>query len=75
MERFPLNDQDYELIRLGLDVLARNFDDGVYHHTVGCALRCLNGHIYQGGKLRRYPRFLRGIHHHGHGHFRRRAEF
>ena len=48
MERFPLNDQDHELIRLGLDVLARNFDDGVYHHTVGCALRCLNGHIYQG---------------------------
>ena len=29
-------------------MLAANFDDGVYNHTVGCALLCKNGHIYQG---------------------------
>ena len=48
MERFPLNDQDYELIRLGLACLEKNFDDGVYNHTVGCALLCGNGKVYTG---------------------------
>ena len=48
MERYPITEQDRELIRIGLQVLAENFDDGIYHHTVGCALRCKNGKIYKG---------------------------
>ena len=48
MERFQITDEDRELIKEGLDVLLKNFDDGVYNHTVGCALRCKNGKIYKG---------------------------
>ena len=48
MERYPITEQDRVLIRIGLRVLAENFDDGIYHHTVGCALRCKNGKIYKG---------------------------
>ena len=48
MERYPITEKDKELIKIGLDVLAKNFDDGVYHHTVGCALLCKNGKIYSG---------------------------
>ena len=48
MERYTITEKDKELIKIGLDVLAKNFDDGVYHHTVGCALLCKNGKIYSG---------------------------
>ena len=48
MEKYPLTEKDQELIKIGLDVLANNFDDGVYHHTVGCALLCKNGNVYKG---------------------------
>lgn len=48
MERFELTDADRELIARGLQVLDACFDDGVYHHTVGCALRCADGRIYTG---------------------------
>ena len=48
MERYPITEKDRELIRTGLQVLAENFDDGVYNHTVGCALLCKNGNIYKG---------------------------
>lgn len=48
MERFPLTDADHDLIAQGLKVLAENFDDGIYRHTVGCALRCKNGKIFCG---------------------------
>ena len=48
MERYPLTDEDKKLIEIGLDVLMKNFDDGIYNHTVGCALRCKNGNIYKG---------------------------
>ncbi len=48
MTRHPLSSKDRELINLGLDVLKENFDDGVYNHTVGCALLCKNGKIYRG---------------------------
>lgn len=48
MERFELTKKDKELIKIALDVLKENFDDGVYNHTVGCALLCKNGHIYKG---------------------------
>ncbi|MBR6186291.1 MAG: cytidine deaminase [Clostridia bacterium] len=43
-----MTDTDRLLISNGLEVLAANYDDGVYNHTVGCALLCKNGHIYQG---------------------------
>ena len=48
MERFELTQDDRMLIEKGLGVLKRNFDDGVYNHTVGCAIRCRNGSIYTG---------------------------
>lgn len=48
MERFTLTDDDRALIKKALEVLELNFDDGVYNHTVGCALRCENGKIYSG---------------------------
>ena len=48
MKRYELNDADKNLITLGLEVLKSNFDDGVYNHTVGCALLCKNGNIYKG---------------------------
>ena len=48
MERYELTETDHLLISKGLEVLAANYDDGVYNHTVGCALLCKSGHIYQG---------------------------
>ncbi len=48
MERYELNDTDKKLIEIGLEVLEKNFDDGVYNHTVGCAILCKNGNIYKG---------------------------
>ena len=48
MEKYPLTEKDQELIKIGLEILADNFDDGVYHHTVGCALLCKNGNVYKG---------------------------
>ena len=48
MEKYPLTEKDKELIEIGLQVLANNFDDGIYNHTVGCAILCKNGNIYKG---------------------------
>ena len=48
MRRYKLNDNDKKLIETALEVLKKNFDDGVYNHTVGCAIRCKNGKIYNG---------------------------
>ena len=48
MQRYPLTDDDHKLIAQGLTVLSENFDDGIYRHTVGCALRCKNGRIFCG---------------------------
>lgn len=48
MEKWELNNSDMELIEIGLKVLKENFDDGIYNHTVGSALRCKNGNIYKG---------------------------
>lgn len=48
MKRYEVNDTDKRLIAAGLDVLSKNFDDGIYHHTVGCALLCKNGKVYAG---------------------------
>ncbi len=48
MKRYELTEADHELITEGLRVLAANFDDGVYNHTVGCALRTRSGKVYRG---------------------------
>ncbi len=48
MKKYALNETDRELIMTALDVLKENFDDGVYNHTVGCALLCKNGNVYKG---------------------------
>ena len=48
MTRYEITEKDQQLIAAGLDVLSKNFDDGVYHHTVGCALLCKNGKVYTG---------------------------
>ncbi len=48
MERFEIEQQDRELIELALETLKETFDDGIYHHTVGCAVRCANGKTYRG---------------------------
>ena len=48
MKVYELNDNDRMLIEEGLKVLMANFDDGVYNHTVGCALVTKSGKIYKG---------------------------
>ena len=48
MTFYEITEKDRELIRVALGCLERNFDDGVYNHTVGCALLCGNGKIYTG---------------------------
>ena len=48
MRKYKLSKADEELISAALEVLKRNFDDGVYDHTVGCAIRCKNGKVYTG---------------------------
>ncbi len=48
MQRYPLTEADHALIEQALQTLQANFDDGIYNHTVGCALRCRNGRVYTG---------------------------
>jgi cytidine deaminase len=48
MKKYKITSQDKELIRAALEVLEKNFDDGVYNHTVGSALRCKNGRVFLG---------------------------
>lgn len=48
MEKYTITEKDRELIKEGLNILEQNFDDGIYNHTVGCALLCRNGHVYKG---------------------------
>lgn len=48
MKCYEITEADKELIKLALEVLEKNFDDGVYNHTVGSAIRCKNGNIYTG---------------------------
>ena len=48
MTFYEITEKDRELIRVALECLERNFDDGVYNHTVGCALLCKNGKVYTG---------------------------
>ena len=48
MTFYPVTPEDHALIQTALDTLARNFDDGIYHHTVGAAIRCKDGTVYSG---------------------------
>ena len=48
MEFFEITKEDEKLIELALETLKKNFDDGIYNHTVGCSLKCSNGKIYSG---------------------------
>lgn len=48
MEFFKITKKDKELIELALEVLKKNFDDGVYRHTVGSALLCADGRVFLG---------------------------
>lgn len=48
MNFYEITDKDKELIKVALNTLQNSFDDGIYHHTVGAALSCLNGKIYSG---------------------------
>jgi len=48
MKTYELTADDRALIDKALEVLLKNFDDGVYYHTVGSALRCKNGAVYLG---------------------------
>ena len=48
MKKYALTENDRELIEEALNVLKVNFDDGIYNHTVGCALRSQSGKIYKG---------------------------
>ena len=45
---YEINESDRELINIALETLKKNFDDGIYHHTVGAAVRCKNGNVYSG---------------------------
>lgn len=48
MRKYPITELDKELIQKAIIVLKRNFDDGIYNHTVGSAVRCKNGKVYTG---------------------------
>ena len=48
MQTYPIEAKDRELIAVALKALNDNFQPGFYNHTVGCALLCKNGNIYQG---------------------------
>ena len=48
MKLYEITQDDLELVRLALNTLEMNFDDGIYHHTVAAAVRCKNGRVYSG---------------------------
>lgn len=48
MNKYPLTENDKELIKEALKVLEKNFDDGIYNHAVGAAVICKNGKVYSG---------------------------
>ena len=43
MTFFEITEKDRELIKVALETLEKNFDDTVYRHTVGAALRTKEG--------------------------------
>ena len=48
MTFYEITEKDRELICEALKCLEKNFDDGVYNHTVGCGLLCSDGKRYTG---------------------------
>lgn len=48
LKKYSITKSDISLIEIALKCLNDNFDDGVYNHTVGCAVLCKNGNIYKG---------------------------
>lgn len=48
MTIYEMTQEDLELIRIALNTLEKNFDDGVYNHTVAAAVRCKDGRVYSG---------------------------
>ncbi len=46
MRFYEITAEDRALIECALETLERNFDDYIYHHTVGAAIRCKSGRIY-----------------------------
>ena len=48
MKFYEITNEDRELIKKALNTLDENFDEGIYYHTVGAAVRCKNGNIYTG---------------------------
>ena len=48
MDFFEVTEADKELIEIALEVLEKNFDDGVYNHTVGSAILCSDGSVFTG---------------------------
>ena len=48
MNFYEITEQDKELIKIALKTLENNFDDGIYNHSVGAAIRCKNGKVYSG---------------------------
>lgn len=48
MTIYEMTQEDLELIRMALNTLKKNFDDGVYNHTVAAAVRCKGGRVYSG---------------------------
>lgn len=48
MTFYEITEADKDLIKIALDALEKNFDDGIYNHTVGAAVRCKNGNVYSG---------------------------
>ena len=48
MKKHPLTPADHAMISDALALLEKTFDDGIYHHTVGCAIRAKNGNVYCG---------------------------
>ena len=45
---YDITEEDKALIKIALETLVKNFDDGIYNHTVGAAIRCKNGKVYSG---------------------------
>ena len=48
MTYFDITKEDHELIQNALSTLEKCFDDYIYNHTVGVAVRCVGGKIYTG---------------------------
>ena len=45
---YDITEEDRNLIKAALSKLESNYDSKKYNHTVGAAVRCVNGNIYSG---------------------------